>query len=72
MNRENLSENSVSEDSESESSRTFKQVNSEFEKDKILFPFHKIILVVYAFVSLIIVSLLKGSEHIKSLINIEP
>lgn len=42
----------------------------EFEKDKNNFPFYKMFYMIIAYITLIIVALLKGSEHFNSLVNI--
>lgn len=43
----------------------------EFEKDKNIFPMRKIGLMLIAYVILIIISLLKGSDHTKSILGIQ-
>jgi hypothetical protein len=43
----------------------------EYEKDKINFPEDKVYLITIAYITLIIISLLKGSDHFESLIKIK-
>jgi len=44
----------------------------EYERDKINFPKDKVYLIVIAFVTLLTISLLKGSDHFESMIKIKP
>jgi hypothetical protein len=46
-------------------------LNKEYEIDKINFPKDKLKLIAVAFITLIIISLFKGSDHFDSLIGIK-
>jgi hypothetical protein len=48
-----------------------KELHDEFNKDKIVFPKSKIKIMILSYIFVVIISLLKGSSHTPSLINIE-
>ncbi len=57
---------------ELENSKINALVRTESEKDKINFPKDRMILILIAFVTLIVISVLKGSAHVESIIKIKP
>ncbi len=46
-------------------------LNKEYEKDKIDFPKDKLKLIAIAYITMVVISLLKGSDHFESLIGIK-
>ena len=46
-------------------------ISYEFEKDKRIFPFYKIIFPIISFIILLMITLLKGSSEVHSIVNIE-
>lgn len=56
---------------EIENSKLKELLQKEFEKDKTNFPTDRMVLIIFSFVSLVAISLLKGSSHTESIIHVK-
>jgi hypothetical protein len=56
---------------EIENTKLKELLQKEYENDKNNFPTDRMILIIFSFVTLVVISLLKGSSHTESIIHIK-